>query len=180
MKFSEQYAGYPLPKSGLGEASPELRTALWNLFHRRLIPETGNNKWTVSQASARAIWHFLRWATDEIPHSEYDIRRTLKAQWFSCEWAKFFDLLQFVADFAKPEDDYSGGGAWFETLNIMLETEGCAYRFIAERLAPITNEMEIEEITRAARSRIDLVEISYDQKKNARNIAKRTFVRTDT
>jgi hypothetical protein len=46
---------------------------------------------------------------------------------------------------------------WFEMLNRVLESRGCAYRFIAERLAPIRNSVEAAEVARGAESAIPAV-----------------------
>jgi hypothetical protein len=157
MKFSEKFGGAPPPKSGLGEASEPLRTVLWNYFHEKLLPKGADHStWVAYQKNARAIWNFLRWATDEIPYYEKDIRPILKAQWFRCGWAQFFDLLQFVANFANSTRGQSRIVA-FEVLNTILKSEGCAYRFVAEELSPLTNELEIAEVTQAAAARIDSV-----------------------
>ncbi len=42
-------------------------------------------------------------------------------------------------------------------MNSLLEGQGCAYRFVAEALAPISNPTEVFEVTKAAESAADPV-----------------------
>ena len=67
--------------------------------------------------------------------------------------ALFFDLVeseyQFLARGLSPGQQ----DAWFRQNNI-LETQGCAYRFIGKELAPITNPVEFEAVVGAADSAI--------------------------
>jgi hypothetical protein len=109
-------------------------------------------------AHARAMWNHLGWRTDQIPLLPHQMRETIAAEWFSCGWPEFFDLIEFtgrlLASSLAPTRQL-----WFEMLNRVLESRGCAYRFIAERLAPIRNFVEATEMARGAESAIPAVAV---------------------
>jgi hypothetical protein len=157
MKFSQRIGARPLLESGLEEATPALRTALWNIVHSTVVPQAHDSIGIQGvRARGRSIWAHLGWRTDELPEHPFYIRETLSQYWFGCEWPEFFDLVEYVAQLP-----YPGGGEarrqWYSILNNVLESQGCAYRFIAEALAPITNPTEFAEVTSAANSAIPAV-----------------------
>jgi len=156
-KFSQRIGARQPPNSGLEEASPELRTALWNVLYKPAFPEGEEHRERAS-AHARAMWHHLGWRTDQIPLLPHQMRETVAAEWFSCGWPEFFDLIEFtgrlLASSLAPTRQL-----WFEMLNRVFESRGCAYRFIAERLAPIGNSVEATEVARGAESAIPAVAV---------------------
>jgi hypothetical protein len=83
------------------------------------------------------------------------MRHEVRGRWFSCEWPEFFDLVEFTARLLASE--VGSRARWYEMLNRILEIQGCAYRFIAEEFAPLTNPLEIAEVVRAAESAIPAV-----------------------
>ena len=151
-KFSQRIGARPSPRSGLEEASPELRTALWNVLHKPAFPNEDEHRQR-AVAHARALWNHLGWRTDQVPLLPHQMRESLATEWFSCRWPEFFDLIEFtartLATSVSPVRQQ-----WFEMLNRILESKGCAYRFIAERLVPLTNSTEAIEVVRGAESAI--------------------------
>jgi hypothetical protein len=157
-RFSQRIGARPPFKSGLEEASQGLRVAVWNGLHNILVPVASERALT-ARARAKELWRHLGWPTDEVPHSVYDIRNHLKTYWFECAWEDFFDLVEFGVQMIAPEfDDHSRAG-WFDLNNDLLEGQGCAYRFIAEELAPVTNPnpTEMASVGSAADCSIDSV-----------------------
>ena len=154
-KFSQRIGARQPPRSGLEEASPELRTALWNVLHKPAFPEEEEHR-ERALAHARAMWNHLGWRTDQIPLLPHQMRESLAVEWFSCRWPEFFDLIEFtartLATSAAPVRQQ-----WFEMLNRILEAKGCASRFIAEPLVPLTNTAEATEVGRGAESAIPAV-----------------------
>ena len=151
-KFSQRIGARPPPRSGLEEASPELRTALWNVLHKPAFPSEDEHR-ERALAHARALWNHLGWRTDQVPLLPHQMRESLATEWFSCRWHEFFDLIEFsartLATSVAPVRQQ-----WFEMLNRILESKGCAYRFVAERLVPLTNSTEATEVVRGAESAI--------------------------
>jgi hypothetical protein len=76
------------------------------------------------------------------------VRYVIRKYWFTCEWQDFFDLLEFAVQLLHVRRPDSN--VWFPLGNELLEQEGCAYRFIAAELAPITNPLEMAEVQNAA------------------------------
>lgn len=153
MRFSERMGARAAASSGIEEASESLRTALWNKVHPTALPESQSKK-SEAIENARLIWDHLGWRTDQIPVHIVYTRKALGEHWFSCKWYDFFDLLEFVVSrFAQ----YRENSPWHDIFNSILESQGCAYRFIAGKLAPLTNRVEINEVTRAAESAIPAV-----------------------
>ena len=151
-RFSQRIGARRPPRSGLEEASPELRTALWNVLHKPAFPENDDHR-DRALAHARAIWNHLGWRTDQVPPLPHQMRESLAGEWFSCGWPEFFDLIEFTARTLATSVS-SVRQQWFEMLNRILESKGCAYRFIAEHLVPLTNTAEASEVVRGAESAI--------------------------
>jgi len=151
-KFSQRIGARPPPRSGLEEASPELRTALWNVLHKPAFPNDDEHR-ERAVAHARALWNHLGWRTDQVPLLPHQMRESLATEWFSCRWPEFFDLIEFTAR-TLATSVASVRQQWFEMLNRILESKGCAYRFVAEHLVPLTNTAEATEVARGAESAI--------------------------
>jgi len=154
-KFSQRIGARQPPTFGLEEASPSLRTALWNVLHKPAFPEESEHR-ERALANARAIWNHVGWRTDQVPQLPYQMREAISLEWFSCKWPEFFDLVEFTARLlATPLSPTRQ--QWFEMLNRVLESRGCAYRFVAEQLVPLTNATEAAEVARGADSAIPAV-----------------------
>jgi hypothetical protein len=158
-RFSQRVGVKPPFKSGPKEASYELRTAAWNLLHPILTPIGDRPEWVRYQLAAKALWNHLHWATDEIPNLAVEGRVVFKGQWFQCDWLAFFDLFEFCVQFVAQHERQRHGDpiAWFRLANQLLEQQGCAYRFISEELAPITNPIEMAEVESASECAIAAV-----------------------
>jgi hypothetical protein len=96
-------------------------------------------------------WAHIHWNADEVPIAVTAARQTLKAQWFNSDWTAFFDMFEFlVRYFAPASHNRNARAEWYRQINSLLEGQGCAYRFIAEELAPITNPTEMSAVETAA------------------------------
>jgi len=154
-KFSQRIGARRPPRSGLEEASPELRTALWNVLHKPAFPDETEHR-ERALANARAFWNHVGWRTDQVPALPHQMRAAIATEWFSCRWPEFFDLIEFTARLlATPLPPTRQ--QWFEMLNRVLESKGCAYRFIAEQLVPLANSAESTEVASSADSAIPAV-----------------------
>ncbi len=155
MKFSERTGARPPPMPGLEEAPEGLRTALWNAFHSNLLT-IDNDDYDVIYRQALEIWRVMNWRTDQIPASMSRARDILSNYWFSCSWLEFYDALEILVRLGVRL--YSRWlPNWIEQANHAMEQEGCAYRFIGEQLAPVTNAAEMQEVATAADSPIPAV-----------------------
>jgi AbiJ N-terminal domain 4 len=159
MRFSQRVGAKPPFRSGLNEATQELRTRAWNLFYPIVIPDGEGSDWGTYRANAKVIWNHLHWTTDKIPHYASDGREKLKDYWFSSDWASFFDLFERCVQILADEQRrlYREPAKLYETVNSVLEQQGCAYRFISEVLAPITNPLAMAEVKTASQCAIESV-----------------------
>jgi hypothetical protein len=97
------------------------------------------------------LWNHLHWTVDTLPHNSWDGRDKIKSYWMSVAWDDFFDIFEFAVDLLAPESAYRRNrDEWFAKVNELLQDQGCAYRFIAEELAPVTNALEVEAVATAA------------------------------
>jgi hypothetical protein len=156
-RFSQRVGAKPPFSSGLNEASPNLRTAAWNMLHDLLMPLGTGQDWARYQASAKAIWNHVHWTIDKIPHYASDGRREFKEYWFKCDWSDFFDVFELGVYLLAREqrERHRDPERVFVMANNLLEQQGCAYRFISEQLAPITNKLEMAEVKLATECAIE-------------------------
>jgi len=154
MKFSQRVGVRPPPTSGLEEASESLRTALWNLTHLSVFPDSSDRAVEMRQ-NARSIWDHIGWRTDTVRWQAHNNRELLAEYWFRCDWPEFFDLVEHIADILHQRNPTSG--KWYSAFNAVLEAQGCAYRFIGSQLAPLTNRTEVAEVVAASESAIPAV-----------------------
>lgn len=154
-RFSERHAGRPRRVSGIEEATPALRTALWNQVHESLFPES-SDLYNRYRSFAKALWDFLELPTDELPVYASDAKRRFKGHWFESEWDEFLDVLEFaVGLLATPGT--TAAAPWYQRINSVLEAQGCAYRFIGRELGPLTNPIELAEVEASLESAIPAV-----------------------
>jgi AbiJ N-terminal domain 4 len=149
MKFSERIGARQPPKSGLEEATPNLRTALWNRVYEELLPY-GSAYAKVCQRNVKRIWEHLNLRADDAPIGVVSAHNNVGQIWQRVDWPEFFDLLELVAHLLTDAHPSGNRVVWFTRLNAVLEEQGCAYRFIAEQLAPVTNPVEVAEVAAAA------------------------------
>lgn len=99
---------------------------------------------------------FLGKPIDEIDDYTENFLQRLKSDLNKKNWAQFYDLAQFLADFSKIEDSNAQlriiqrrALIFIHLANEVLEAEKSAYRFVAGELIEITDDVEIEEIEQA-------------------------------
>jgi hypothetical protein len=158
MRFSERIGAKPAPVSGLNQVTTGVRTALWNALHEVLfpIPPHGSPYNQLAYSNTKFLWNRLGWRTDLAPHAANDAKQMLSNYWFGCEWSDFFDAFESAVLVAGRQRTVDRA-PWFEQLNNLLEQQGCAYRFISEQLAPLTNPAEMTAVAAAAESAIPAV-----------------------
>jgi hypothetical protein len=152
MKFSQRIGITPAKKSFQKESiDEELLNSLWNAIHIFVFNElsTYNDHGEAAfSIFTKRVWiHFFKNPIDTIPTNRYGIRKSDTVQeirtWFySAEW---FEVYDFV-DFCLKEEVIDSKKEFKRYLNDVLERENSAYRIIDNKLSPITNALEIEEI----------------------------------
>ena len=136
----------------------KLRNALWNVlticywdeyqppygYSDRLV---GSNFTKFSQ-----LYAFHHDAPiDELPYLWSDFLSNIRKYYFGCTWDEAYGLIEFVATHG-PER-YSGSTErrdnYIGFCNDVLDRSNSAFRFVDGVIAPISSEVEIEEIERA-------------------------------
>lgn len=155
MIFSQRIGRTPLSKEiQLESVDNELKNGLWNIYNLYIldkISDKHNYEFNISPIDfySNTIWHhYFKKPIDEIPEGFYGVRNSIRKYFFSCEWYKLYDFLEFNIDildeniFRQSIDKQK----IFENFNEILEREFAGYRFIDQTLSPITNTIEIKDI----------------------------------
>ncbi len=161
MKFSQRY-GYTPVKSALQIESidAELRNALWSvvklhywdvvrwsddiLNSRRLLSNYGNEN---IQALCQRLWlHFFKQPLDTLPNDFEEVYGRLRKYFFESKWYEVYDFIEFLAQ-SYPEE--SRNAEFTRAINVFLEREVAAYRFVDGRIVQITAAEEIDAIESA-------------------------------
>jgi hypothetical protein len=85
---------------------------------------------------------------DEFPISANDFFKTLKVLYNKLEWYRVYDLIEFLAE------DFTED--FMRELDLILEAEKSAYRFVNKKIVPVIDIIEIEVIEKASNSGYDL------------------------
>lgn len=164
MSFSKRY-GYKPVREALQFESMDaaLRNTLWNVLtiwcwdnEFSVDPTTfySVNNQSLEDLSTELWMHYFKEKFDEFPGYWAPFLKYLRDYFFKCEWHEVYTFLEFVANnYTQP--DFQERFA--EDCNYYLVQEMSAYRLINGQITPITGEIEIEAIEKAASSKFDPV-----------------------
>ena len=151
MKFSERY-GFTNIKSALqiDSIDDELWNSLRNCIHVCFFDVKGAEPMDSISSNTnfpilKEIWfEFLKKPIDELLSYTFNLQvyTCLKSYFFDLEWYEVYDFVEFMGEF-RPNDSF------ITLVNNVLEREKAGYRFVSEKITPITNEQEIEAIESA-------------------------------
>ena len=148
MKFSERI-GIREVKSTIQIESmdSDLKNGLWNvLIHFCWRPLCNNHNIDTYNKFIEALWiSFFKEPTDKIPYSESETILLLRKQFFVWEWYDIYDFIEFVVKCSVPHI----ASNLIDKFNSILKRELSGYRFINEKLTPISDENQISEIQNA-------------------------------
>ncbi len=138
-----------------------LLNRLWNVYNifvlEKIRPDYGiRDKLELYVA---IVWDkFLKEAHDEAPYHFEQVKDFIKAYFYKSKWFEVYNLMDFTARINMPYifDKY------VSTANIVLEQEYSGYRFINNRLAPISNSIEVE----AVESALHVTQYTFDANAN--------------
>jgi hypothetical protein len=162
-KFSERI-GISVPSTiQLDSVSDELRNSLWN-YMVSLYDDSDRKYWIMVADNVARF--FRKSPVDELPYSNTDCRKWLKAYFYKLEWYKLYDFIEFIAEdheHMTKEPSYGGGYTYHRTkrtdltniINYILERELSGYRFISGILSPISDKIEVDEIESAIKSAVN-------------------------
>ncbi|OUM06554.1 hypothetical protein BW686_15795 [Pseudomonas syringae] len=158
MSFSQRAGITPSVKAIQLEAIDiELRNSIWNILlifywntyrsaeherHSSFKHVEGSNL----DSLAMRIWSsFFKAPLDDMQPQWLSYLETVRKIYFSFEWYKVYDFIEFVAHNG-PQDRAEG---FMKACNKILCDENAGYRFINGLIAPITSPAEIDELETA-------------------------------
>jgi hypothetical protein len=152
MKFSQRIGKTPSTRPiQIDSIDEDLRNGLWNaakVFILDNLDKTyngfrGNSTF---DTFCDILWHnFYKLPVDDIPFRQSNSIAFIRESFFNSEWYEIYDFLEFINQI---HFDYINLD--FESFksfcNATLERDFAGYRFIDNKISPITNEHEIQEI----------------------------------
>jgi len=153
--FSQRSGIRPLSKAIQRESiDDELRNALWTSFYETFVQayyhDTGSGGFPYYEyREEMEFWLYSLWInlfkapSDTKPKFPKAIGQ-LRANFFQAEWHWIFDFLEFSAKHSK-----TCGPLLIKRVNVQLERENSAYRFVGSEVVQITDATEIGSIEEA-------------------------------
>jgi AbiJ N-terminal domain 4 len=137
----------------------ELRNSLWNELNHYYWDNFSTNNSSRQRYPSHLseypkmkdlvfqIWrHYFKEPTDKIDKNWSDVLKEIKKYFFACNWYEVYDFIEFVAN------NYSSqytNKEFISACNKVLQREVSAYRFVGNKIIPITSDQEISEIEKA-------------------------------
>ena len=149
MRFSQRH-GYTTARKAVQFESMDrdLRTRLWNAIYEIYVGPLHSTD-LFRDPYARLICADLWSEFFKLPLDQFNARQPeglfdrLKKLIYDGEWFEVYDVIEFIATrdiYASTPPEYRG------RINASLERESAAYRFVGEHIAPITGQVELDEI----------------------------------
>lgn len=155
--FSQRF-GYVNPALDLKEEEmPDtLRSGLWDAIsltyfeHNAEYNIYGRQQRLTDHFSqlSNAIWfHFFRRSIDTIDSDAKAIVVQIRKFFFSADFFRIYDFLEFLAETEIDHFRFNGGGDEFAVFcNRLLERERAAFRFAGKTLVKITDQNELQSV----------------------------------
>lgn len=148
----------------------ELRNRLWNAL-RNLFPKslagykfTHRDNFSLA-AFCRTLWHeYFKKPTDSIPEWPDEATAQIREYFFNCQWYEVYDLVEFVVGKASSSFNFVPN---MQMIDEVLASELSAYRFVGNKLAPISSEQEKQAIDRAMTQTFDAFSTTYEHLQQA-------------
>lgn len=129
----------------------DLTNGLWNVLYIVVFEEiyTTYDGYILSddwKGFFKVIWFdFYKMPVDEIVYRKNNLERKVREWFFSANCWDVYDFIEYIAQLGGPLDVER-----FKTFcNEVLEKELSAYRFVGDKLTPVTDKVEIAEIEEA-------------------------------
>ncbi|WP_312901860.1 AbiJ-NTD4 domain-containing protein [Chryseobacterium taichungense] len=153
MKFSQRLGKVPAIKQlQIDSLDDDLKNGLWNGIKLLILNKLSkDNKYHDSEFDAfcYTLWHHhYKLPIDTIPEYTFESEEYIRERFYQGQWYEVYDLLEFIANINSNDleiDTY----LFKEFCNEIFEREFSGYRFIDDKISPITNENEIKEIENA-------------------------------
>jgi hypothetical protein len=138
LRFSQRMGLTPIKVDlQIDSMDDALRNSLWSFYfnYKEFLDDSMNYRY-------QDLYDSLKINFFKIPiDNDIDIR----GWFFSCNWYEKYDFIEFILS----ENSIQELEDFKKECNSILERELSAYRLIADKITPITNEREIKEIEEA-------------------------------
>ena len=155
MKFSERY-GFKAVKDQIqkDKIDRDLKNSLWNtIFITYLNPNRLKNEKSYSDwlwdLSKKLWFDFLKNNIGGLKMKPYEFVNQLYNYYQDASWFEIYDLIEFIAQNYPNE---KSNESFIKSCNFYLKRELSAYRFVGNKISPITSEEEIVEIEEVLKS----------------------------
>lgn len=154
MKFSQRIGKVPTTKQlQIESLDNELKNGLWNGIKLFVLDQLEKqNRYsndTQFDVFCSILWHrHYKLPIDTIPKYHSASEQFIRDSFYNGQWYESYDLLEFLPSI-ESDSFYIENEDFKEFCNGILEREFSGYRFIDDKLSPITNANEIEEIENA-------------------------------
>lgn len=130
--------------------SPELQISLWNALDEAIWKTGGfthlqHGSPKIMLYSQQLWFHFFRKPTDERPFGGYQVLQEIRKWFFDAPWYAVYDFIEFTLGLCS---SYSYKRVR-PLLSEILQRELSGYTIIDDRIVPITDQNEIDEVTEA-------------------------------
>ncbi|WOI23600.1 AbiJ-NTD4 domain-containing protein [Nonlabens ulvanivorans] len=149
MRFSQRIGQTPVNKEiQLEYVDEELTNGLWNLvkmlFIDKLAKYADYGKSDFDKFS-EILWHnFYKMPIDTIPEYKSSVEKYIRERFFNFYWYEIYDFLEFIIEIQNNQGEKN---KFINSVNGILEREFAGYRIINEKVAPISNQLEFEEVS---------------------------------
>lgn len=154
MKFSQRIGKTPTTKNiQIESLDEELKNGLWNGIKTFVIDHLEKHKNYSKESEYEMfcviLWHnYYKLSIDSIPEYYHKSEAFIRNSFFNGEWYASYDLLEFLVNLEC--NSFQIDNENFKRFcNEILEREFAGYRIIDDKISPITNMHEIEEIENA-------------------------------
>ena len=128
-----------------------LRNSLWNVL-QSVVWDSHEDRGGYSYTSSSNLFELFRsyWAdyfkspTDQIPTYIREAIKAIRQYFFECEWYEVYDFMEFTAGFLT-----KSRARFTEISNRSLEREVSGYRFIGDKIVPISSATELDAVETA-------------------------------
>lgn len=149
--FSQREGIEPLKKKPqIKSMDIDLRNGLWNIVSRHYFPvyySDLDKHYELHDLFVRIYEDFFKEASDEIPDKVYEARKIIRDTFYSIEYNKVYDFVEFLGKF--PNQTHIRN-TYAEEINAILNREFSGYVFVSGKIMPRISEREILEIEKAA------------------------------
>ncbi len=163
MRFSERQGHQKVRDQFQLESIDEpLRNGLWNVLKTLVWDKARHSHgmyrgpWLSDEANPElkrfcdALWFsFFKKPLDELDHSWAKVLAQLRQFFFSCQWFEVYDFVECVAANYRSDRAARFRESFVEACNFVMEREVSAYRFVGDKIVPIAEPEQMDEIDQA-------------------------------